>query len=318
MENRKKLLFANKQKFTNEMFDQLSEIVDVMFLDGPETDNYDSVDFSDIDGVVCFNFFKNNDINRFPKLNYIHTTSTGYDQFDLKDLKDRGVTLKNCPGVHSIPISEFVIGSILQIYKKFDKLKSQQRAHYWHCDWELEEIYGKRVLITGTGSIGQHVAERIKAFSPTVIGLDAFPDNSNGYFDEVMTMDHMDEELPKADIIINCIPLFDNTYHLFDKKSFELMKDDAVFINITRGPVVDNQALLDTLKSGKLKGAAVDVWENEPLDHDSEFWDIDRLIVSAHNCFAGNGNNDRLFKCIYNDTKDWAEGKLVANLQKNL
>ena len=96
------------------------------------------------------------------------------------------------------------------------------------------------------------------------------------------------------------------------------MKDDAVFINITRGPVVDNQALLDTLKSGKLKGAAVDVWENEPLDHDSEFWDIDRLIVSAHNCFAGSGNNERLFKCIYNDTKDWTEGKLVANLQKNL
>ena len=123
MENRKKLLFANKQKFTNEMFDQLSEIVDVMFLDGPETDNYDSLDFSDIDGVVCFNFFKHNDINRFPKLDYIHTTSTGYDQFDLKDLKDRGITLKNCPGVHSIPISEFVIGSILQIYKKFDKLK---------------------------------------------------------------------------------------------------------------------------------------------------------------------------------------------------
>lgn len=315
---RKKLLFANKQKFTPDMFKRLEEFVDVEFLDGPETLTYENLDFDSINGVVCFNFFKHNDINKFKNLDYIHTTSTGYDQFDLKDLKDRGITLKNCPGVHSVPISEFVIGAVLQIYKKFHQLKTQQKAHYWYCDWDLEEIYAKRVLIIGTGSIGQHVAARFKAFEPVIIGVDAFPNNKAGYFDEVYTMDHMDEELPKADIVVNCVPLFDNTYHLFSRHYFELMKDDAIFVNVTRGPVVDNEALLDTLKSGKLRGAAVDVWENEPLEHDSEFWDIDRLIVSAHNCFAGNGNNERIFGCITRDTKDWAEGNLIANLQQNL
>ena len=318
MSQKKKLLFANKQKFTDEMFKRLEEFADVEFLDGPETEEYPDLDFDSINGVVCFNFFKHNDINKFKNLDYIHTTSTGYDQFDLKDLKDRGITLKNCPGVHSVPISEFVLGATLQIYKKFHQLKTQQSAHYWYCDWDLEEIYQKRVLIIGTGSIGQHVAQRFKGFEPTIIGIDAFPNNKFGYFDEVFTMDHMDSEIPKADIVVNCVPLFENTHHLFNRHCFDIMKNDAVFINVTRGPVVDNDALLDTLKSGKLRGAAVDVWEHEPLERESEFWDIDRLIISAHNSFAGNGNNERIFSCITKDTKDWADGTLIANLQQNL
>ena len=85
------------------------------------------------------------------------------------------------------------------------------------------------------------------------------------------------------------------------------MKDKAIFINITRGEVVDTEALLKTLQSGKLLGAAIDVWEQEPLPEDSPFWDIDRLLISCHNSFAGEGNRERIFSCIYNDTKAWLE-----------
>lgn len=159
-------------------------------------------------------------------------------------------------------------------------------------------------MILGTGSIGSHCAKRFKAFDTNVIGVDPFPKN-DGSFDEIYTMDKMDEELAKADVVVNCIPLFDNTYHLIDKHCFDLMKDEAVFVNITRGPVVDTEALLDTLESGKLMGAAVDVFEQEPLPADSRLWDIDRLLISAHNSFAGEGNAERIFGCIYSDIKDW-------------
>lgn len=301
----KKLLFANKHSFTKEQFESLNDIdgLEVLYLDGPETQKYD-MDFNDINGVVCFKFFDYNPIEQFKNLEFVHTTSTGTDQMPHKYLQENNITLKNCPGVHSIPISEFVLGSVLQIYKKSHKLKAQQREHKWECDWNLVELYKKRVLILGTGSIGSHCAKRFKAFDTNVIGVDPFPKN-DGSFDEIYTMDKMDEELAKADVVVNCIPLFDNTYHLIDKHCFDLMKDEAVFVNITRGPVVDTEALLDTLENGKLMGAAVDVFEQEPLPADSRLWDIDRLLISAHNSFAGEGNAERIFGCIYSDIKDW-------------
>ena len=122
-------------------------------------------------------------------------------------------------------------------------------------------------------------------------------------------MDDMYDEIAKADIVVNCIPLFENTRHLIDKKCFDAMKDKAVFVNVTRGPVVDTQALLETLEEGKLLGAAVDVFEQEPLPADSKLWDIERLIITPHNSFAGEGNADRIFSCIYNDLKEWLESE---------
>ena len=304
----KKLLFPNKQNFTEEQFQSLRDLgIEVIFTAGPETDVYDEMDFSDIDAVVCFKFFSYNPVERFPNLKYVHTTSTGYDQLPIKYFDEHGIIWKNCPGVHSVPISEFVIGSVLQMYKHSHFLKANQRAHKWLCDWGVQELYQKRVLVLSTGSIGQQVAKRFQAFDTTVIGLDKFPNNKNGYYTEVGTMDRLDEELQKADVVVNCIPFFPGTFHLIDQHCFDLMQEKAIFINITRGEIVDSEALLKTLQSGKLLGAAIDVWEQEPLPEDSPFWDIDRLLISCHNSFAGEGNLERIFACIYNDTKAWLE-----------
>ena len=305
---RKKLLFANKHSFTKEMFDSLNNLdVDVIYLDGADQQSYD-MDFSDIDGVVCFKFFDFNDISKFKSLKFIHTTSTGVDQMPMDYIKEHGIILKNCPGVHSAPISEYVIGVVLQIYKSAFKLKKQQEQHIWECDWNLRELYGKRVLILSTGSIGSNCAKRFKAFDTTVIGIDPYPKN-DGSFDEIHTMEALEDELSKADIVVNCIPLFKNTYHLINKHCFDLMKDNAIFVNVSKGAVVDAEALLETLEEGKLMGAAIDVFEQEPLPSDHRLWDIDRLIITPHNSFAGEGNAERIFSCIYNDIKDWLEAE---------
>lgn len=303
---KKKLLFANKHSFTKEMFESLNGLdVEVIYLDGSEQESY-NMDFSDIDAVVCFKFFDFNDISKFKSLKFIHTTSTGIDQMPLKYIDENGIILKNCPGVHSAPISEYVIGAVLSIYKKFDKLKKQQEKHIWECDWNLHEMINRRVCILGTGSIGSHCAKRFRAFDTVVAGVDPYPKN-DGSFSEVYKMDKMLDEIAKADIVVNCIPLFENTYHLIDKKCFDVMKDDAVFINVTRGGVVDFETLIETLESGKLMGAAADVFEQEPLPEDSRFWDVERLIITPHNSFAGEGNAERIFGCIYNDLKEWLE-----------
>ncbi len=303
---KKKLLFANKYSFTKEQFDSLNNLdLDVIFLDGIDQQSYD-MDFSDIDAVVCFKFFDFNDITKFKSLKFIHTTSTGIDQMPVQYLKDNGIILKNCPGVHSAPISEYVVGAVLEIYKHTFKLRQQQEKHIWECDWNLFELMDKRICILSTGSIGSGCAQRFKGFETVISGIDPYPKN-NGCFDEIHTMEDMDEELSKADIVVNCLPLFENTRHLINKHSFDMMKDTAIFVNVSRGPVVDTQALLETLESGKFMGAVIDVFEQEPLPADSKLWDIERLIITPHNSFVGEGNNDRVFSLIYNDLKEWLE-----------
>ncbi|MDD5922925.1 MAG: NAD(P)-dependent oxidoreductase [Eubacteriales bacterium] len=304
----KKILFANKYSFRPDQFEKFEALdgLETLYLDGPDAQHYDQ-DFSDVNGIITFGFFNHNDIKEWKSLEYIHTTSTGIDQMPVDYLKEKGIILKNCPGVHSTPIAEFVVGEILQMYKKFFKLKKQQEQHIWQADWDLMELEGKRVCIISTGSIASHIAKRLHAFDAYIVGLDVAPRNDQGYYDEVLTLDHMDEELPKADIVINAVPLFPNTYHLFNQHCFDLMKDDAIFINITRGGVVDIDALQKTLEDGKLMGALVDVLEQEPLPADSPLWDIERLYITPHNSFAGEGNNDRVFNIIYNDTKEWLE-----------
>ena len=179
--------------------------VEVIYLDGSEQESY-NMDFSDIDAVVCFKFFDFNDISKFKSLKFIHTTSTGIDQMPLKYIDENGIILKNCPGVHSAPISEYVIGAVLSIYKKFDKLKKQQEKHIWECDWNLHEMINRRVCILGTGSIGSHCAKRFRAFDTVVAGVDPYPKN-DGSFSEVYKMDKMLDEIAKADIVVNCIPV---------------------------------------------------------------------------------------------------------------
>ena len=129
--NEKKLLFANKHSFTKEMFDSLNNLdVDVIYLDGADQQSYD-MDFSDIDVVVCFKFFDFNDISKFKSLKFIHTTSTGVDQMPMDYIKEHGIILKNCPGVHSAPISEYVIEALcFKFIKALLSLKNSRNSIY--------------------------------------------------------------------------------------------------------------------------------------------------------------------------------------------
>lgn len=257
-------------------------------------------DCLDAEAVVCFRLFNNNDISRFKSLRLIHTTCAGLDHMPLDYIRENGIRLYNASGVYSVPMAEYALGGVLQLYKGAPLFAAQQRAHIWQQSRELLELTGKRVLILGSGSIGGETAKRFSAMGCHVTGLCRHPE-PKPFFDEVRSISELDALLPGSDIVIACLPLTAETRHMFGDARFGLMKPGAVFVNMARGPITDTAALLRALERGQLLGAVIDVCEQEPLPPDSPLWDAERCILTPHNSFMGDGNNDRLFELICRD-----------------
>ena len=301
-----KFLMARSDGYTPEMLQKLAALgFELVFLDGGEDRHYDR-DFSDIDAVMCYQFFNYNDIERFTSLKYIHTTSAGLDHMPMDYIRAHGIRLCNAHDVYSVPIAEFVLCGVLQLYKRAPFFRRCQAEHVWCKQQQLQELGGKNVCIIGAGSIGTETARMFQAMGCVVTGLCRHPAPKR-HFDAVVHIDRLDKVLPDADVVISAVPLTAETRHLLCAERFACMKDGAVFVNISRGPVTDTEALINALQSGKLSGAVIDVTEEEPLPPDSPLWEIENLILTPHSSFAGEYNPKRLFELLYADTKEWVE-----------
>ena len=299
-----RMLMAHAQGFTQEMFDAFAAAgVEPVFLPGPEAQEYD-MDFSDIDAVFCYRFFCYNDISRFPALKYIHTTSSGIDHMPLEYIRSHGIALDNARGVYSVPMAEFALGGVLQLYKSAERLRRQQQTHSWVMLETTRELPGRTVTILGAGSVGTECAKRFSAMGCRCIGLCRHPEPA-AYFDEMRHVSELDGLLPETDILLLTLPLTDETRGMIDARRFALLKPGAVLVNIARGPVADSTALLEALRSGRLSGALCDVFDPEPLPPDSPLWDAENLIVTPHSSFIGEHNPQRMFELVYKDTVNW-------------
>ena len=295
---------AHAQGFTQEMFDAFAAAgVEPVFLPGPEAQEYD-MDFSDIDAVFCYRFFCYNDISRFPALKYIHTTSSGIDHMPLDYIRSHGIALDNARGVYSVPMAEFALGGVLQLYKSTERLRRQQQTHSWVMLETTRELPGRLVTILGAGSVGTECAKRFSAMGCRCIGLCRHP-APTAYFDDVRHISALDALLPETDILLLTLPLTDETRGIIDARRLALLKPGAVLVNIARGPVADSSAVLEALRSGRLSGALCDVFDPEPLPPDSPLWDAENLIVTPHSSFIGEHNPQRMFDLVYKDTVNW-------------
>lgn len=306
-----KILFANAPGFSAEMFAAFEALgLEPVFLPGEngrhgrENQHYDT-DFSGIDAVVCYRFFCYNDISRFPALKYIHTTSSGLDQMPMDYIAAHGIRLCNARGVYSVPMAEFALGSVLQFYRMSSLLRAQQSTHIWKQHQTMREFAGRQVTLLGTGSVGTECAKRFSAMGCRCVGLCRHPQSGAAFYERQETVSRLDEVLPETDILLLTLPLTDETRHIIDARRISLLPEGAVVVNIARGGVLDTQALLDALKSGHISGAALDVFEQEPLPADAAVWDAENLIVTPHVSYAGENNPKRLFDLVYNDTEKW-------------
>ncbi|MCF6464611.1 phosphoglycerate dehydrogenase [Clostridium sp. Cult2] len=299
-------------KYTDEEFKSLKELgYEIIFKE--ERDISFSDDMKDVDMMVCFNPFDKIDISMLPNLKWIQLLSAGINQVPVEKVLNQNIILTNNRGGYSIPIAEWIILKTLEMYKNSKEFYEKQSKKHWKSDTSLLEVYGKTIGFIGTGSIAQEAAKRFEGFGVNIIGI-----NSSGkkaeYFHQCFSIDKINEVVNQWDVLIVAAPYTKKTHHLVNQDIFNNMKDGSYLINIARGSIIDENALIQNLKSGKIKKAALDVFEVEPLPENSPLWNMDNVIISPHNSWASEMNFKRRYEIAYKNMKRYINKEELINI----
>jgi len=287
-----KLLVTDTYELTREQRRELEDLGLEILTCGDE-EPYPG-DPAQVDIIACKMLFDHTPIQAFTSLKYIQLFMAGFDHIPMDYIRAHGIEFHNARDVYSIPIAEFGIGGVLALYKDFRFFERNRAARGWGMRRWLPELWDKRVLIVGAGSIGTEFARRFQAFGCRVTGLARSGGARDGY-DEVLPMEAMDEVLPDSDIVVLCLPSNPETRHVLDGARLARMKSGAILVNIARGALVDEPALVEALEKGRLGGAVLDVFEVEPLPEDSPLWGMENVIATPHTSFGAEHNEERLF-----------------------
>lgn len=303
-----KLLLTGSYSYTNDQLKHLAGLgYQISML--PEERITDGLDVADIEVVVCNNLFRHTDIDKFKSLKLVQLTSAGTDKFPVDYIEKAGIRLETARGVYSIPIAEWVVLKILEISKKSRYFYSAQQQHNWQKERNLTELAGKTAAIIGYGSIGIETAKRLQAFDVKITAVDSrIPEPEEmKWVHNLQLPEQLDATLSKSDIVVFTLPLTEQTHHLMNRQRLELMKNDALLINVSRGAIIDEQALIAVLQQNKFAGVALDVFEEEPLAANSPLWDFDNVLVTPHNAFVSAKNHQRLFDLVLNNLSAYAK-----------
>lgn len=252
------------------------------------------IDPGQYEAAICNGLFLYNEIEKFKNLRYVQLTSAGTDRVPMRYIREKGIELHNAAGVYSAPMAEWTLMRILELYKNAGRLFENRS---WVKDRSWRELGGKTALIVGFGANGSAIAKRLKAFDVNVFAVSRSKKESP-FVDGFYKFDELDEALGIADIVIITLALNDETRRIMNAERFAAMKDGAIFVNAARGALVDENALIAALKD-KLFGAALDVFELEPLPDDSPLRQLDNLLISPHNSFVGENNHARLMALVF-------------------
>lgn len=258
------------------------------------------IDCSEFEVVICNGLFLYTPVERFKKLKYIQSTSVGLDRLPLEYIKEKNITLKTARGVYSIPMAEWCISRILDVYKQSEFFFENQKNKKWEKHRGLIELYGKKATIVGAGDIGTQTAQRLKAFGVDVIAVDIVKPSADCY-SQYFDISNIKEALNISDIVIITLPLTDTTKNMFNADLISEIKKGGILVNMARGGIVNETALADALESDELGAAILDVFENEPLNSDSRLWNTKNLLITPHNSFVSDKNNERLFDIMFNN-----------------
>jgi phosphoglycerate dehydrogenase-like enzyme len=236
------------------------------------------------------------------KLRWIHTPTAAVHQFLFRELVNSDVVLTNSTEVHGPVVAEHVIALIFALAKKIPQATALQKKHEWGKEaiWSRgthpKEISGATLGLVGLGSIGRRVARMASALGMRVLAVREHVEKEKPEgVDAVYSSSQLDEVLRQSDFVVLAAPLTPQTNKLVDAKRLTLMKPDAYLINVGRGPQVDESALAEALDSRRIAGAALDVFEQEPLPVDSPLWDLENLLITPHTA----GITDKLWSRHY-------------------
>jgi D-2-hydroxyacid dehydrogenase (NADP+) len=254
-------------------------------------------------------------------LKWIHVPAANVYQFIRPDLKEKRILVTNARGLHATVISEHVLGSMLVFSRRFiDCWKYQQERHYSQPELlraspSLSELRGKTVLILGLGSIGREIARLSKAFGMRVLASKRNVEGAYENVDELYSQSDFWKALPEADYVVISMARTPDTEGLLGEAELALLKRECVILNIARARIIDQQALLRFLKEGRIRGAALDVFEKEPLPSDSELYALPNVFLTPHSAGVATTEHwPRMVGLFVENLKRYLSGKSLVNI----
>jgi phosphoglycerate dehydrogenase-like enzyme len=217
-----------------------------------------------------------------PQVRWVHSRSAGIDGVLFPELVESDVLLTNGTGVFSRSLGEFALAAILYFAKDLHRMLRNQKAAHWE-QFDVEEIAGRTVGIVGYGDIGRAVAKHVRSMDMKVLALKRHPpESADALIDGFYRPGQLNQMLGECDYLVVAAPLTSETHHMLSDAQMAAMKPSAVLINIGRGPVVDQAALVRALTANQLRGAALDVFEREPIPVGDPIWKLENVLVSPH------------------------------------
>lgn len=267
-----------------------------------------------------------------PNLRWVHLYSAGADHILNNPLfEDSDIALTTSSGVHSINIAEYVLAAILSWYHRFPQLQQKQQEKKWKTSYDQQEITpdelrGKTLGIVGYGSIGREIARQAQVFGMHIIASQQSSDHRDHGFlfpgigdpegnipEHYYTSAQLHQLLQQSDVVVAALPLTTQTRNLFDAAAFEAMKSEALFVNIARGEICDEQALIHALQDRHIAAATLDVFQHEPLETESPLWNLPNVFLTPHISGMTPHYEERALTIFKANLQRYQEGKSLYN-----
>ncbi|EOL49377.1 phosphoglycerate dehydrogenase [Enterococcus caccae] len=248
------------------------------------------------------------------RLKWVQSISAGVDTYDLDRFAEKNILLSNASGIHSISISEHVLGVLLTEFRGIrTSINNQAKKEWTRENISYQQLSMKKMLIVGTGHIGQQLAIFAQGLGIQTYGVNTSGHVTNGFI-ECYSHKNMSRIVNEMDIVVNILPLTDDTYQMYNQRMFLAMKTGTVFINVGRGPSVNTNDLIHALNSGQLSFAALDVFEEEPLPENSPLWEMDNVLISPHISGLTPGFKTKLLTIFMQNLRQYLQdGTLAKN-----
>ena len=264
------------------------------------------------DAEILFGGHNQELLRAAPKLKWIQSVHAGMDSSLLPEIADRDVVITNASGVHAIQVAEHAWALTMALFRGLHTSFRYQIAHEWKHP-PLQDLHGATASIIGFGGIGRQYAERAKGLQMRVLALDVQHGEKPDHVEALWGTGRLDDALRAADVVFLACPETPETKRIIDARALGLMKDTAFLVNTARGSVVDEAALVEALKNRTIAGAALDVFEQEPLPADSPLWDLENVIITPHNAGASPNRHHRTTAFFCQNLRRYLAGQPLLN-----
>jgi phosphoglycerate dehydrogenase-like enzyme len=254
-------------------------------------------------------------LRKSPRLQWLQIHPAGAERPIYRELRGRGVKVTTASGATAVTVSHSVLGALIAVNRRFPLLADAQRRHAWEPrigERSPRDLRGQCAVIVGLGPIGRNVASLLKVLGMSVIGVRRTAEPV-APCDETIAYGQLREVLPRADCLILCCPASDVTRGIANAAAFAVMPMGSLFINVSRGEIAVEKDVIEALRSGRLAGAYLDVFEREPLDPASPLWDMPNVLISPHTASHSLGQNEAIFEIFLDNLARFREGRKLRN-----